>query len=61
MYQTERTKFYVEHVPDIGSFMLMDDADKVMWMMSEKKIKQTSDFIQLLYDKRRSILYNLIS
>ena len=57
LYQTERSNFYVDYVTDVGQFMILQDEEKVTWLLSEDKIKHTSCFLQTLYDKRRCILY----
>ena len=56
-YQLERSDYYVNCVPEIGDFMLKEDASKLAWILSEDNIRNTAKYVERIYDKRRSILY----
>ncbi len=55
--QYERSMFYVQHITDVGQFMLMRDGDKVKYLLTKDKIKGFAEWIEAMYLKRRSIVY----
>ena len=57
MYQGERSKYYVDNVSDIENFMFLSDPDKVKFMLSKERVKNTGDYINAIYQKRRQILF----
>ena len=59
MYQRERSNYYVENIENIEDFMLMEDGDKVRYMLQKEHVKNTGAFIKAIYHKRRQILYNI--
>ena len=52
--QTERSSFYVEHVSE---FMLKPEPDKTRWLLSAEKIKATGEWVERMYNKRKSVIY----
>ena len=59
LLQLERTTFYTDHIPDIGTFMLRSDAETTQFLMSNDMIKVFGIYVEDLYKKRRSILYKV--
>ena len=55
--QLERSSFYVESINDSASFMLMSDADKTRFLLTEEMIKCMGLYLETIMSKRRSILY----
>ena len=56
--QIERSLFYAKHIQNIGSFMPWPDAVKVRFLTSKSMIKSFAEYVEALYFKCRSILYN---
>ncbi len=59
LLQTERTKFYADHISDIGEFMLYTDAEKTKFLFSNEMIKCFGIYVEELYKKCRKILYKV--
>ncbi len=55
--QWVRSGFYVDHVPNIGWFMLLPDHKKVMYLLSKDMVKYFAEFVENLYYARRNIIY----
>ena len=58
MYQMERSAYYLENIEEIGNFMLLNDPDKVKYMLDKEHIKGTGAYVvNAIFQKRRQILY----
>ena len=58
-YQLERSSFYLQHIADIGDFMLKTDIEKIAWLLLPDNIKYSGEFVESLYRKRREIIYKV--
>ena len=60
LLQTERSRLYVNHIDNIEQFMLLGDAEKTKFLLSDEKIKEMGAWIEELFNKRRNIVYKVI-
>ena len=59
LLQLERSAFYSDHIVDLGTFMLNDDAMKTRFLLSKDMIKKTGKYVEEIYRKRRNIIYKV--
>ena len=59
LLQAERSKFYVDHISDFETFILLDDASKTRLLLGEDMIKHMGEWLEIMYFKRRSIVYKV--
>ena len=55
--QWVRSRFYVEHISNIGWFMLLPDHKKVKYLLSKEMVKSFAQLVEDLYLARRNIIY----
>ena len=53
--QTERSQFYVNHIDNIATFMLLDDAAKT-FLLGEDMIIAMGTWIEVVLNKHRSLV-----
>ena len=56
--KVERSTAYLECVDDIGHFMVIQDCEKVRYLLAPEKIKGFGNMVENLFDKRRQCLFN---
>ena len=59
LLQTERSKFYLDHITDFQGFILLPDAAKTKFLLGDDMIKLMGEWIEIMYKKRRSIVYKV--
>ncbi len=55
--QWVRSRFYVEHISEIGWFMLLPDHKKVMYLLSKEMVEHFATHVEDLYHARCNIIY----
>ena len=54
----ERSQAYLDCVSDFQYFILLQDSEKVKYLLDPSRVKGFRNMVEKLYDKRRSCLFN---
>ena len=49
--------YYVNHVPDIAEFMLLNDHMKVRYLLTKERVKSFAERLVVMVDARRVLIY----
>ena len=56
--KVERAQGYLDSVDDIGHFMVIQDSEKIRYLLGPEKVKGLGNLMESMFDRRHQSLFN---